>query len=246
MASRIFRATSTMIDVLHKVLKLSIHVEGLDNITDRPTLFVVNHFTRMETLIVPYVLHKHADRELRALADDGLFKGLFGEYLKRMGARSTREPLRNRMIIGDLVTGRHDWVIFPEGVMVKTKKVVHRGKLRIVHPLRGVGRPHTGAAMLALKAALVQERFLKACHEGNTEVLKELGERYGLTEEQCLLLPSLVITPVNITFYKLACIRIHFRKKLFSGTFEGDHSPIKKYHLISNFLRHFQIVCDHY
>jgi esterase/lipase/1-acyl-sn-glycerol-3-phosphate acyltransferase len=202
MASRVFRATAAMIGVLRKVLRFSLHVEGLDNITDRPTLFVVNHFTRMETFIVPYVLHKHADKELRALADAGLFKGLFGGYLRRMGARSTREPLRNRMIIGDLVTGRHDWVIFPEGVMVKSKKVVHRGKLHISHPELG-GRPHTGAAVLALKAELVRERYLTAWHDGDAEVMKMLEERYGLMQEQCLNHPGLVVTPVNITFYPL-------------------------------------------
>ena len=202
MASRVFKATAAMIGTLTKVLKFSINVEGLENISDRPTLFVVNHFTRMETFIVPYVLYKHTDKELRALADPGLFKGLFGEYLKRMGARSTREPLRNRAIIGDLVTGRHDWVIFPEGVMVKSKKVVHRGKLHIDHPSRD-GRPHTGAAVLALKAARVRERFLAACAAGNVEVMKELGERYDIAYDPCPDFQELVITPVNITFYPM-------------------------------------------
>ena len=61
MASRVFKATAAMIGTLTKVLKFSINVEGLENISDRPTLFVVNHFTRMETFIVPYVLHKHTD-----------------------------------------------------------------------------------------------------------------------------------------------------------------------------------------
>lgn len=202
MASRVFKTTSAMIGLLERFLKLSIHVEGLENISDRPTLFVVNHFTRMETFIVPYVLDKHTDKPLRALADAKLFKGLFGEYLRRMGAYSTREPLRNRMIIGDLVTGRHDWVIFPEGVMVKSKKVVHHGRLQMT-TLRQKRRPHTGAAVLALKAALVRERFLSACHEENKEILEELEERYGLEQEMCLISPGIVITPVNITFYPL-------------------------------------------
>lgn len=202
MASRIFRTTSAMIGLLERVLKLSIHVEGLDNITDRPTLFVVNHFTRMETFIIPYVLHKHTDKEIRALADAKLFKGLFGEYLRKMGALSTHEPLRNRLIIGDLVVGRHDWVIFPEGIMVKSKKVVERGKLRMTLP-RQKRRPHTGAAVLALKAALVREKFLAACRSGNEAVMRELGERYGIEQDQCQFFPELVITPVNITFYPL-------------------------------------------
>ncbi len=202
MASRIFRTTSKMIGMLERVLKLSIHVEGLDNISDQPTLFVVNHFTRMETFIVPYVLDKHTDKELRALADSKLFKGLFGEYLRRMGAFSTHEPLRNRLIIGDLVTGRHDWVIFPEGVMVKSKKVIERGKLRMT-TTRQKRRPHTGAAVLALKAALVLERYQAACHDKNQKVLKELESRYGLDSDLCNINPGLVITPVNITFYPL-------------------------------------------
>ncbi len=202
MATRVFRATAAMIGLMRRMLKLSIHVEGLDNITDRPTLFVVNHFTRMETFIVPYVLYRHTDKELRALAHSNLFKGLFGEYLRRMGAFSTHEPLRNRLIIGDLVTGRHDWVIFPEGVMVKSKKVVERGKLRINASLLH-RRPHTGAAVLALKAALVRERFLAACHAGDAETIKELGERYGIEQDQCQFFPELVVTPVNITFYPL-------------------------------------------
>ncbi len=202
MATRVFRATAAMIGLMHRMLKLSIHVEGLENITDRPTLFVVNHFTRMETFIVPYVLYKHTDKELRALAHGKLFKGLFGEYLRRMGALSTLEPLRNRLIIGDLVSGRHDWVIFPEGVMVKNKKVVEHGKLRMSLP-RQARRPHTGAAVLALKAALVREKFLEACRGGNADVIKELGERYGIEQDQCQFFPELVVTPVNITFYPL-------------------------------------------
>ncbi len=202
MASRVFRATATMMDVLRRFIGLSLHVEGLGNLVDRPTLFVVNHFTRMETFIVPYVLHREARRELCALADAKLFKGVFGEYLRRMGAVSTHAPLRNRRIIGDLVSGRHDWVIFPEGVMVKSKEVVRRGKLHVAHPLRA-GRPHTGAAVLALKAALVRERFLEACKAGDEEVLLQLGERYGLERGRCKDFPPPVITPVNITFYPL-------------------------------------------
>ncbi len=202
MASRVFRATAAMMSVLQKVLRLQLHVEGLENLSDRPTLFVVNHFTRMETFIIPYALHKHAGRELRALADANLFRGIFGAYLNKMGARSTREPLRNRMIIGDLVTGRHDWVIFPEGVMVKSKKVVHKGKLRFrlgdqMH------RPHTGAAVLALKAELVREQYLTAWRDDDARTMERLEEKYGLSRERCLHHPGLVVTPVNITFYPL-------------------------------------------
>lgn len=202
MASRVFRATAAMMSVLQKVLRLSLHVEGLENISDRPTLFVVNHFTRMETFIIPYALHKHTNKELRALADANLFKGIFGSYLSKMGAHSTREPLRNRMIIGDLVTGQHDWVIFPEGVMVKSKKVVHKGKLRFQHAGE-IRRPHTGAAVLALKAELVRERYLTAWRDDDLDTMEELEERYGLSRERCLHHPGLVVTPVNITFYPL-------------------------------------------
>ena len=149
----IVKATAAMINVLQRIFKLAIHVEGLDNITDRPTLFVVNHFTRVETFIVPYILYKHTDRKIRSLANPELFKGVFGEYLARVGAHSTREPLRNRLIVGDLVSGRHDWVIYPEGVMVKSK-TVYENDIRD-------NRNQSGSSVL-YRRARVEVRF----HEG--------------------------------------------------------------------------------
>lgn len=200
--SRTFRMTGHLMGVLRRILDFHAHVEGLENLVDRPTLFVVNHFTRMETFVVPYLLFQHTGREAHSLADSGLFKGLMGEYLRHMGTVSVREPLRNRRIIGELLVGRHDWVIFPEGLMVKTKDVVQDGTYTITSPYRS-GPPHTGAAVLALKTELTRQRYLGLQKQQDSDSLRQLRDRYGLENGVEPSPLSTVIVPVNITFYPI-------------------------------------------
>lgn len=102
-----------MLALLDKIFQSRIHVEGTENLNNSPTLFVVNHFTRSETFLLPYILYKHRGEMLHSLADAGLFHGKFGEYLRNLGAISTKEPFRNRKIIRELMIGQHNWVIFP-------------------------------------------------------------------------------------------------------------------------------------
>ena len=64
------------------LLDLNIRVTGADHLTDRPTLFVVNHFTRFETMIIPYVTSRYIPKQVRNLADHALFKGVLGRYLR--------------------------------------------------------------------------------------------------------------------------------------------------------------------
>src|SRR3990167_7711871 len=115
MANLTFKTTFLAIQTLEKVIKARVDVHGLEHLEDSPTLFVVNHFTRAETFIVPYIIHKYTGKFVHSLTDFKLFKGKFGEYLQKIGAVSIREPTRNRRIIGDLLTGRQNWVIYPEG-----------------------------------------------------------------------------------------------------------------------------------
>jgi len=200
MANITFKATGIVLTTLEKILKVHLTVDGLENLDDTPTLFVVNHFTRMETFIIPYVLYKHAGMEVRSLADASLFKGLFGKYLEIMGTLSTREPLRNRTIIGDLMTGRMNWVIYPEGIMVKNKKVIHKGKFRVNTP-NFEGPPRTGAAVLALKAEMEKREYLEACAAGVDDKINRTQRRFGLKGPADVINKNTVIVPINITYY---------------------------------------------
>lgn len=198
----VFKTTGILLGILEKVLKANLHVEGLENLVPNPTLFVVNHFTRIETFLLPYVLHKHNGIHVHSLADSSLFHGIFGSYLRSMGTLSGREPFRNRTIIGELLTGAFDWVIYPEGVMVKNKKIFEHGRFRMDTP-RWKGPPHTGAALLALRTELVKHDILQAQAEGNTELIEHYQARYMLSDISELSEQNTVIVPVNITYYPL-------------------------------------------
>ncbi|MFA6244006.1 MAG: alpha/beta fold hydrolase, partial [Candidatus Hydrogenedentales bacterium] len=96
------------------------------------------------------------------------------------------------------------WIIFPEGGMVKDKKVVdHQGMFR-VYSQSGRRPPHTGAAVLALRAQYYRERL--ACfleRPGMEHVVKTLLERFGLESIDEALHKRTVLVPVNITYFPI-------------------------------------------
>lgn len=195
-----FKALGVAISILDKVFKSNLHVEGLENIPDSPTLYVVNHFTRSETLLLPYVLYKNRGEMVHSLADSSLFHGRLGTTLRNLGAISTREPFRNRKIIQELMMGSHNWVIFPEGLMVKNKAIYHRGRYSLDNPERR-GPPHTGAAVLALKAEIVKRNYLQACKRNDVKGMRYYESRYNFGNREKLCFKDISIVPVNISYY---------------------------------------------
>lgn len=117
-----FKSTEFTIRTLERLLNTNIKVDGLEHLNGHPTLFVINHFTRAETLLIPYVVYKYTSNYVRSLASHHLFKGKMGEILTSLGVVSTGESNRDKKIIGDLMCDRSNWLIYPEGVMVKNKK----------------------------------------------------------------------------------------------------------------------------
>lgn len=201
-SSLTWRATGTVMTFLEKTLGINLVTHGLDNLTDNPTLYVVNHFTRAETFIVPYLLYKIRRENARSLAHHSLFAGVLGRYISRLGAVSTREESRNRMIIGDLMTGRKNWVIYPEGIMVKNKKYMDRGKFMLESP-DYEGPPHSGAAVLALRAELYKRDYLAACERQDVSKMRFYEERFSLSGPASISPKDFVITPINITYYPI-------------------------------------------
>jgi esterase/lipase len=188
--------------VLERLLKARIHVSGAEKIDDRPTMFVINHFTRAETLLLPYIISKHTGRYVRSLADASLFQGKLGDYLNGLGVLSTREPNRDSRIIGDLMCGRDNWLIYPEGGMVKSKKIFRHGKLCVATPTR-VGPPRTGAAMLALKSQVYKSRYRAALAVGDEDTLLNLAATFDIADVADLAESSTVVVPVTISYYPL-------------------------------------------
>jgi esterase/lipase/1-acyl-sn-glycerol-3-phosphate acyltransferase len=197
-----FKTAGVLMNVLDKIFKSKIHTEGTENINENPTLFVVNHFTRMETFLLPYAIYNHNSKMTHSLADATLFGGKLGEYLTDLGAISTKEPFRNRKIIEELIKGEHNWVIFPEGVMVKNKKVFEKGQFRMDNPDR-IGPPHTGAAVLALKAEITKRNYFQAIANNDLKTKEAIESRYNFKSPEELSPKKLLICPVNISYYPM-------------------------------------------
>ncbi|WP_325176411.1 alpha/beta fold hydrolase [Pelagicoccus mobilis] len=195
-------ATGTVMNFLENTLGIRLRVDGLDHLCENPTLFVVNHFTRAETFIVPYLLHKHRGESARTLAHHSLFVGMLGRYISRLGAVSIREEERDTMIVGDLMTGRKNWVIYPEGTMVKNKKFLDNGSFSIQTP-EYQGPPRTGAAVLALQAETHRLRYLEALEHGDLQTMLQYEEAFAFRGPEDVTRRDLVVIPVNITYFPI-------------------------------------------
>ncbi len=184
-----YKATSIVIKMLQKIFGTSIVVEGIKDVPDKQVMFVSNHFTRFETFVLPYIIHLHKNYSVRSLSHSGFFKGLFGTYLSALGAIAENDPMRNKIIIRDLMEAKSNWLIYPEGMLVKNKKIYKKGKFILESP-EYKGFPHTGAALLALKAQLKKREML---------VKKE--KTVSLQED--LAKASIKIVPVYISYYPI-------------------------------------------
>jgi esterase/lipase/1-acyl-sn-glycerol-3-phosphate acyltransferase len=202
MGIRVYRATGSFVTAVRRACRMKIRITGRDHITDRPTLFLANHFTRLETFLVPYVLFHETGRMVHTLAKHSLFTGMFDRFFRANGVMSVRDPHRNRTILSELITGRFNWVIYPEGGIIKNKKTVSGGRLLLDRPGRQ-GPPHTGAAVLALRAETIKRRFLDAIARGDEARLAFYREQYGLTDPRDLAESGVVVQPISLTYHAL-------------------------------------------
>jgi 1-acyl-sn-glycerol-3-phosphate acyltransferase len=77
----VFSLSKLGIKALERLFKASVRVHGAENIPDGVSILAVNHFTRLETLILPYQIYKLTGRPVMSLAHHGLFTGPLGSYL---------------------------------------------------------------------------------------------------------------------------------------------------------------------
>ena len=148
--------TNIFFQILVKVLKIKVKITGEENIPkDKSILFCANHFTRFETLFLPYLFSsiEHL-KYARSLAYKDLFFGKVGEYLKGVKAVSTGDSGRDKIIINDLISGEYNWIIYPEGQMMKDKKIFTT-KPSIFKKYKMLKfSAKTGVATLAMRAEL--------------------------------------------------------------------------------------------
>lgn len=195
-----YNSSTYLIGMVESILETNIHVHGEDNLLhDSPTLFVANHFTRFETFVMPYIISSHSQMVVRSLADHSIFVGYFGKFLNRVGTLSTQHEHRNEIILGDLMTGRKNWIIYPEGAMVKNKKVIYDAGF-VLDFLDGKERVHTGSSVLAMKTELLKQEYKDAQHAGDVIKVRDMREKYFIKADERVAYRNTVVVPVNITY----------------------------------------------
>ncbi len=202
MPSKNFRYAAIALRFLEKILGSNFSVTGIEKLPQQPIMFVANHFTRSETFFVPYILYKHTGRQVRCLADSSLYHGALGRFLESVGTISTKHKNRDNVIVKDLITGEYDWMIYPEGSMLKSKEIKHEQRFINYTPYR-VGPVRTGSAVLALKSEIYREDIVEAYAKNQANVLKNFEEFLDVPYQEYFKDISTHIVPLNITYYPL-------------------------------------------
>jgi esterase/lipase/1-acyl-sn-glycerol-3-phosphate acyltransferase len=197
-----YRTTGLAIKTIYNLSKADMVLHGQENIPENGSIiFVINHFTRIETFLMPYLIAKLTNRAVWSLADESLFGGAFGDFLDSVGAVSTKDPQRDQLIVKTLLTGEAHWIIFPEGRMVKSQKIIEKGRY-IVSYAGGKHPPHSGAATLALRTEFYRQRLLELEKQDLAETDRLLGEFKIPSMEKIHRGPTYIV-PVNITYYPI-------------------------------------------
>ena len=196
-----YRTTGFAIKAIANLSKANITLHGQENIPEGSVIFVINHFTRLETMLMPYQIFTLTKIPVWTLADFGLFTGALGGYLEKLGAISTKDPDRDRLIVKTLLTGEANWIIFPEGRMVKNKKIVEKGQFMISWA-GGKHPPHTGAATLAIRTEFYRQRLRRLAEEKQDEA-EYLMDLFQIESLDPVVNRYTYIVPVNLTYYPI-------------------------------------------
>jgi esterase/lipase len=196
-----YLATGQAIRMLAGLSSADLILHGTENIPRGSLIFVINHFTRIETLLMPLKIYELTGVPVWSLASDDFFEGPLGDFLDTIGVLSTRDPHRDQLMVKTLLTGEANWIIYPEGHMVKDKEIVERTRF-LVAAAGGPRPPHTGAAVLGLRAEFYRQRLRRLAESDPAEARRLLG-LFGIDAIEPVLARRTLIVPVNITYYPL-------------------------------------------
>ena len=189
-----------VLSLLEKILDANVQVKGVENIPkNNPRIFIANHFTRTEAMLVPYTLYNLTDKKVGVIADESLFKSYFGSFLENLGAMSTANPNRNNHIIGDLITSCKDWMIFPEGRMVKAKDISKIDNNFCVKIDNVCQRIYTGASFFALSSQMLRQNYFNY----KIKDFKKFQRKYFVNECTDIKKQETMIVPINISYSKI-------------------------------------------
>ena len=196
-------------ETVRKYIGLNIKVHHDEGIMERGQIFLFNHFARFETFIPPLVLFQETGAYTRSIADHQLFKGneSLSGFLRDVGAVPNDLPGLLPFLAAEILRGRKI-VIFPEGGMVKDRRVMETdGSFGVFSPTANQRRKHhRGGAVLALTLDIFKWRIRTLFERNDMERIERWVKSLGLESKEVLydraLEPTLVV-PANITFYPI-------------------------------------------
>ena len=190
--------SSMLVGIISRLAGTHIKISA-EKIPTQSVLFVANHFTRFETFLLPYILYHKYGIASRSLADDTVFVGILGRFLRWVGTISNKNKARDCIIVEDLLKGSANWIIYPEGYMVKNKRITFHDGEFCMHSPEYEGPVHTGAAVIALRTRLAQLRAKILGHAEGKRFCTSMGldlEHFDPNLKVC-------IVPVSITYYPI-------------------------------------------
>jgi len=204
-----YHITELALSFLEKVLKVNIKLHATNEELDEGDIFLFNHFARFETAIPPYLIYRATGKMSRSITSPEFFTGSEAakHLLIGLGAVPANMPGLMPFLAREIIRGRKV-VIFPEGGMVKDRRVVDkRGRYSVFSRTAGERRKHhMGSAVLSLGVDIFKESVRSAKKHGNDAILSEWSKDLGEDGRELLLEFSekeTTIIPANITFYPI-------------------------------------------
>ncbi len=200
-SARFFRLIKKMLNV-----HMKLHA---DEQVYQGDIFLFNHFSRFETFIPQYLIYEKTGHQCWSIASSEFFTEdtVLAKYLSNMGV-IPHDHQRLFPILAEQILHGRKVIIFPEGGMVKDRRVMDkRGRYSIYSRIRGERRKHhTGPAVLAQGIEAFKATIRNAYADKKIDQLLKWKEDLGFENLDQLLIAAIKPTwlvPSNITFYPI-------------------------------------------
>ena len=203
---RAFRTTK-------KLLKLNIKLHqdgsGEHDTVHQGNIFLFNHFARFETFIPQYLINEATGAYCRSVAAADFFAGdeRFSQFLYSIGVVPNDLPNLFPFLARELLHDRK-LIVFPEGGMVKDKRVIdHRGEYSVFSRTANERRKHhRGSAVIALALDAFKTALLHDYAAGRYDRVERWAEQMDFNDVEHLMMQAVkptIIVPSHITFYPI-------------------------------------------
>ena len=195
-------------------IDINIKMHGAPDHLAMGDIFMFNHFARFETFIPQYLIALETGVYCRSIASGEFFAqdNTFSRYLRALGGVPNNYPRLLPFLAEEVLRGGKV-VVFPEGGMVKDRRVTHNDRPHPKHPIYSVysrsadarRAHHTGAALLGLCIDGFKIGLSALIAKGDTHELSRWADILDVDEDtlRTVLAKQTLMFPANITFHPL-------------------------------------------